>query len=62
MIELSYTVTVLHICVHKSTKALRTKDKHKKENVKTASLEKVSRLHGCNTLMLRRDNHYNWYH
>lgn len=31
VMELSYTVTVLHICVHKYTKGLRTKHKHKKE-------------------------------
>lgn len=58
--ELSYTVTVLHICVHKYTKGLRTKHKHKKENVKTASLKKASQLHRCNTLMLRKYNQCNW--
>lgn len=47
--ELSYTVTVLHICAHKCTKGLRTKHKHKKENVKAASLKKASQLHGCST-------------
>ena len=47
VMDLSYAVTVLYICVHKCTKGPRTKHKHKKENVKTASLKKASQLHGA---------------
>lgn len=55
--ELPDAATVLPL--HRSTKWLRTQHKHEKENVRTVNLKKVSRLHGCNTLMQRRDNHDN---